>query len=59
MEAARVRMIGRDEAMVGVLQIWLQSYDGLLGNILDLLHEIAHILSLAHQVLDDRREKLL
>ena len=45
--------------MVGVLQIWLQSYDGLLGNILDLLHEIAHILSLAHQILDDRREKLL
>lgn len=59
LEAAWIRVVCGDEAVVRVLQIGLQSYDGLLGHILDLLHEIPHVLPLAHEVLDDRCEELL
>lgn len=59
LEAAWIRVVCGDEAVVRVLQIGLQSYDGLLGHILDLLHKIPHVLPLAHEVLDDRRKELL
>lgn len=59
LEAAWIRVVCGDEAVVRVLQIGLQSYDGLLGHILDLLHEIPHVLPLAHKVLNDRRKELL
>ena len=52
-------MVRRNEAVVGVLQVRLQRYDGLLGNITYLLHKVSHVLATVHQVFDDCREKLL
>jgi hypothetical protein len=51
-------MIGVDEAMVSILQVWLESYDGLLRYILDLLHQICGVLASCFQVLDDGGKQL-
>ena len=52
-------MVSGYETVIRVLKVGLKSNDGLLSHILDLLHEITHILPLAHQVFNDRCEQLL
>lgn len=51
-------MVSGYETVIRVLKVGLKSNDGLLSHILDLLHEITHILPLAHQVFNDRCEQL-
>ena len=52
-------MIGRDETVVSVLQIWLQGNDSLLSNVSNLFHEVPDVLASVDQVLDNRSEQLL
>lgn len=52
-------MVGAYEAMVGVLEVWLEGNHGLLGHLDDLLLQIADVLSLVYQGLDDICVELL
>ena len=49
-------MVRADEAVVRVLQVWLECDNRLLSYIFYLFHKITHVLALAHQVLDYRRK---
>lgn len=45
-------MVRADEAVIRIFEVRLQGDNGLLGDILDLFHKIAHVFAFAHEILN-------